>query len=123
MVEDEEAVRGILRQMLVRYGYTVLVAGDGRQALAASDAHPGPLPLLVTDVVIPGGMNGRDLARRLRERRPELRVLYVSGYTEDAVLRRGVLEQGLAYLQKPFGPPELLARVRALLDRPEPGPV
>ncbi len=128
VVEDEEALQHILRQLLTRYGYHVLTAGDTQGALDASDSHPGPIPLLVTDVVIPGGMNGRELARKLRERRPEMRVLYVSGYTEDAysreaALRQGVQEKGIAFLQKPFRPPELLERIRTLLEQPDPGPV
>jgi DNA-binding response OmpR family regulator len=80
-------------------------------------AHPGTIQLLITDMVMPG-MTGRDLAQALVAERPGVRVLYMSGYTDDAVVRHGVLEEGMPYLQKPFTPRALALKVRDVLDRP-----
>jgi PAS domain S-box-containing protein len=117
LVEDAAAVRVVTRQVLDRLGYTVLEAPDGKVALHLATKHHGPLHLLVTDVVMPE-LGGRHLAEQLRALRPELRVLYVSGYTDDAVVRHGVLEAGTAYLQKPFTPEVLARKVREVLDAP-----
>jgi CheY-like chemotaxis protein len=122
LVEDEEKVRDLTRLALERWGYTVLVARDGQEALARATAYPGPIDLLVTDVVLPG-MNGRELAERLRAARPALRVLYASGYTDDAVVRHGVRE-GTPFLQKPFTFASLQRTVQAALGmRPRPDPL
>lgn len=115
VVEDDEAVREIAVQALSRYGYRVLDAADGEQALAVAAAHDGPLHVLATDVVMPG-RSGRELAEELCRARPGLKVLYVSGYTDDSVLRNGILHAEVAFLQKPFSPLTLATRVRALLD-------
>ncbi|HYL22172.1 MAG TPA: PAS domain S-box protein [Gemmatimonadales bacterium] len=115
VAEDEESVRVIVRETLERHGYRVLQAKGGAAALALAAAHAGPVHLLVSDVVMPE-MSGRELATRLVAERPTVRVLYMSGYTDDAVLRRDILEAGSAYLQKPFGPELLLRKVRAVLD-------
>ncbi len=115
LVEDDPAVRTVARVTLRRHGYTVLEASDALSALRVQAANPGPIALLVTDVVMPG-MSGRELADQLREFRPGLRVLFVSGYADNAVLRHGVLEPGLNYLQKPFTPDELARKVREVLD-------
>jgi PAS domain S-box-containing protein len=128
VVEDEPVVRSLAVRALVDQGYRVLQAADGPSALAASRAYQGELHLLVTDVVMPG-MNGRELAERLAAERPGLRVLYVSGYTEHAVVRHGVLEKGIAFLSKPFDLRDLTRTVREVLDSggvgreaaPEPG--
>jgi two-component system cell cycle sensor histidine kinase/response regulator CckA len=119
LVEDEAPVREVTRQLLERYGYTVLEAADGAAALALLDGRDGDghVDLLLTDVIMPG-MSGRELAEVLKSRRPTLRVLFMSGYTDDAVVRHGMLEPGLAYLEKPFRPPALLRKVRATLSRP-----
>src|SRR5204863_9100596 len=101
LVEDEAMVRTLARKALEAHGYQVLEAGAAPAALELSERHVGPINLLLTDVVMPG-MSGRELAHRLLELRGTLRVLYMSGYTDDAVLRHGVLEEGMAYLQKPF---------------------
>jgi DNA-binding NtrC family response regulator len=93
----------------------VLEAENAAQALAVAAAHIGPIHLLVSDVVMPGG-SGRDLARRLAESRPATKVLYISGYTDDAIVHHGMLEPGLAFLQKPFTPDALARRVRDALD-------
>jgi PAS domain S-box-containing protein len=115
LVEDEPAVRKLARISLEAKGYRVLEAGNGVKALLEADRYPGPIHLLVTDVVMPE-MGGRQLAETLQARRPELRILYTSGYTDDAVVRHGVSESTDRFLQKPFGPVALTAKVRAVLD-------
>ncbi len=121
VAEDSEAVRAVTRQVLERQGYTVLEAPHGNAALALAAAHDGPIHLLLTDVVMPG-LSGRQLADELMKRRPATRVLYTSGYTDDAVVRHGVLEAGIAYLQKPFTSASLARKVRETLDaRPKAG--
>jgi CheY-like chemotaxis protein len=117
LVEDAEAVRAVARQVLERQGYTVLEAPQGNAALAIAAAHAGPIHLLLTDVVMPG-LSGRQVADDLKRLRPDTRVLYTSGYTDDAVVRHGVLEAGIAYLQKPFTAASLTRKVRATLDGP-----
>jgi PAS domain S-box-containing protein len=117
VVEDEAPVRAVTRQLLERNGYTVLEAPDGPAALALVDGAAGSrhIDLLLTDVIMPG-MSGRELADKLKARRPNVRVLFMSGYTDDAVVRHGMLEPGLAYLEKPFRPPTLLKKVRGVLQ-------
>jgi CheY-like chemotaxis protein len=116
LVEDAAAVRAVARQALARQGYTVLEAADGTEALQIAASHPGPIHLLLTDVVMPG-LSGRQLSDQLTLLRPDTRVLYTSGYTDDAVVRHGVLEAGIAYLQKPFTVDGLARKVREVLDR------
>jgi len=115
LVEDEEDVRAVARESLARYGYTVLEARDGEEALRIAGAERGRIDLMVTDVVMPG-MNGRRLAERLLAIRPGTRVLYVSGYTDDALSQHGILDQELAFLAKPFSPETLARSVRQVLD-------
>jgi PAS domain S-box-containing protein len=115
LVEDAAAVRAIARQVLERQGYTVVEAPDGKTALSLAGRHQGPIHLLLTDVVMPQ-MSGRHLAVRLQEVRPDLKVVYMSGYTDDAVVRVGVLERQVAYLQKPFTAEGLARKVREALD-------
>jgi CheY-like chemotaxis protein len=113
-------VRALVRVTLEESGYRVLEAANGEAALALSDSFPGTIDVLVTDMVMPG-MGGRALADRLTATRPELRVLYVSGYAETEVLDHGLSsgsEPGTAFVQKPFTPEELALRIRALIDRP-----
>ena len=114
LTEDERAVRRVVRDALTRLGYTVLTAEDGPTALEVAARHDGPIDLLLTDVVMPG-MNGAELARRMREARPDIRVLYASGYTDDAIVHEGVLMEGLFFLPKPFTPSQLAQRVREVL--------
>jgi CheY-like chemotaxis protein len=115
-VEDDPAVRRIGVRILAEQEYRVLAAAGGHEALRVAAEHRGPIHLLVTDVVMPR-MRGTELARRLVEQRPELRVLYTSGYTDDGVLRQGMLEPRSAFLHKPYVVESLLGSVRELLDR------
>ena len=115
LVEDEDAVRAIARETLARWGYRVLLAPDGAAALTLARRHHEPIDLLLTDVVMPG-LHGRALAEALQRDRPSLRVLFMSGYTEDEVLHRGISTEALAFIAKPFTPDALAARVRAVLD-------
>ncbi|HUI72554.1 MAG TPA: response regulator, partial [Spirochaetia bacterium] len=113
--EDDEGVRRLMTSILERAGYSVVSAGSGAEALAALDELPGGIALLVTDVLMPG-LNGKEVARRVRARHPGVRVMFVSGYTEDANVRQVAPEEGVDFLQKPFKSADLLARVRRLLD-------
>ena len=115
LVEDEPEVRGLARDILHQQGYTVLEAADGDDALRIGREHGGPIHLLVTDVVMPQ-MGGRELADHLKAGRRETKVLYVSGYTDDAILHKGVSETGTAFLPKPFTAAELAHKVREVLD-------
>lgn len=114
LAEDEEAVRELARDILERNGYTVLAASEGAEALGIAQAHEGEIHLLLTDVVMPG-MRGRDLFERLAPLRPGLNVLYMSGYTDNAVVHQGILVPGTHFLQKPFTPDALLRKVREVL--------
>jgi two-component system cell cycle sensor histidine kinase/response regulator CckA len=115
LVEDEDGVRSLARHVLTGCGYTVLEAADGEEAVRVAGRAAGPIHLLVTDVVMPGP-GGREVAERVRDWHPGVRVLYVSGYTEDAVVRHGVLQDGVNFLQKPFSPLALAHKVREVLD-------
>ena len=115
LAEDEEVVRRIAREILSGNGYKVLEAGNGREALLLAEAHRGEIHLLLTDVVMPK-MSGRELTEAIRPLRPGLRILYMSGYTDDDILRDGVLEGGIPFLQKPFTPEGLARKVREVLD-------
>jgi CheY-like chemotaxis protein len=117
LVEDQSDVRRFTRVALESYGYTVVEAADGPAALAAAARPEHRIDMLLTDVVMPG-MSGRQVAEALRARRPDLRVLYVSGYTDDAVVRHGILQADVAFLRKPFTPLALAQKVREVLDRP-----
>jgi PAS domain S-box-containing protein len=117
VVEDEEAVRKLIEQALRKYGYRVIEATNGAEALRVCENHDPPIRLMVTDVVMPG-MSGRELAARVREQLPDLRVLYMSGYTDDTVIRHGLLDASMFFLQKPFTPSALARKVRETLDQP-----
>ena len=116
LVEDEDLVRQLTREILRRNGYCVLEACDGVAALATLRDHTGPIDLLLTDVVMPR-MSGRELVEQARPLRPEMRILYVSGYSEEAIARQGQLTEGIELLAKPFTPAALTAKIRQLLDR------
>lgn len=115
LVEDEDLVRELAARILTRGGYRVLTAASGVDALEVCQQHAGSINLLVTDVVMPGGMNGRDLAKRLAVSQPDLKVLYMSGYTDDAIVHHGILDSDVAFLEKPFTPDVLLLRVHEIL--------
>ncbi|MCC6728131.1 MAG: PAS domain S-box protein [Chthonomonadales bacterium] len=117
LVEDEPLVRDLAVQALRKQGYTVLSARSGREVAGLALRHPAKIDLLVTDVVMPG-LSGPQVAERFREVRPDVRVLYVSGYTEDSIVRHGVLEEGVHFLSKPFTPAALARKVREVLDTP-----
>ncbi|HEV8400854.1 MAG TPA: MASE1 domain-containing protein [Gemmatimonadales bacterium] len=114
LVEDQADVLRVMRRGLEGLGYTVLAAKGGPEALALAARHDGEIDLLVTDVVMPG-MNGRDLALGLAATRPEMRVLYVSGYPDQSIVHQGLLAPGLAFLQKPFAPDALARKIREVL--------
>ncbi len=116
VVEDDETIRNLVLKVLKGNGYTVLVAANGDEAERVAGQHHGRIHLLITDVVLPG-LSGPEVARRLVTTRTDTRVLYLSGYTNDAVLRRGVLEAGVAFLQKPFTPGVLGRKIREVLDQ------
>jgi PAS domain S-box-containing protein len=115
LVEDEAALRRLSRRVLAQFGYTVLEAPDGEEALHLAEAYRGPINLVLTDVVMPR-LNGRDLAERVRASHPEARVLFMSGYVDDAVVQHGLQTQSIALLRKPFTPYALAARIREVLD-------
>jgi CheY-like chemotaxis protein len=116
LVEDEALVRQLTHEILRRNGYRVLEAADGVEALAVVRGHPGNIDLLLTDVVMPR-MSGHELVELARPVRPEMRILYVSGYSEEAIARQGQLTKGIELLSKPFTPGVLTAKIRELLDR------
>ncbi|MDR3684436.1 MAG: ATP-binding protein [Geothrix sp.] len=115
LVEDEPVLLELTSQMVEMQGYQVLAAHSPGEALRLSEAHPGPIHLLMTDVVMPE-MNGRDLARQLMSLYPQLRCLFISGYTSDVIAHHGVLEEGLHFLQKPYTAQVLAKKVREVLD-------
>ena len=121
LVEDAAPLRGLTRRLLEDCGYTVLDSGDPAEAIRIAGQHPGPLPLMITDVVMPG-LSGPILAERLAADRPETRVLYMSGYANEEVVQHGVLGPDSAFLEKPFTRDALVRKVRELLDAPVPPP-
>ena len=114
VVEDEDALRSITCRILKRKGYSVLEASDGPTAITISDQHTGEIHLLLSDVIMPR-MSGRELAERMRKVKPNLKVLYMSGYTDRYVSQEGILEQGADFIQKPFTEDLLLAKVHEAL--------
>ncbi len=117
LVEDEEIVRSLVFEVLKSEGYTVVTAASGSEALDVCSTHKGPIHLLITDVVMPG-MSGKQLVTQLVGRCRDVKVLYMSGYTDDAIVNHGVLEAGVAFLQKPFTPGGVLSKVREVLNSP-----
>jgi PAS domain S-box-containing protein len=115
LAEDASGLRRLARKILERYGYTVLEAPNGGDALQICERHQGPIHLLLTDVVMPG-MSGRALADRVASLYPATKVLYTSGHADDAIVQRGVLSAGTAFLQKPYAPEALARKVRDVLD-------
>lgn len=115
LVEDEVLVRALVNDVLTMFGYTVLAASNGMEALEIVDRLAPDVDLLLTDVVMPGGIGGRQLAEQLRAQRPSLKVLYMSGYTDDAVVRHGIVEADTAFIQKPFTAVALARKVKEVL--------
>ena len=115
LVEDEESVRELVRETLKTRGYRVIEASDGIAGMRVSEEYQGNIEILITDVVMPG-MSGRELAKRVAAARPNIRVLYLSGYTEDAIIHEGALEPGTGFLQKPFTLQVLARKVRKVLQ-------
>jgi len=116
LVEDEEVVRGLTRKILMQAGYNVLDAKGGDEAIRLCHAHAGPIDLLLTDVVMPE-VSGKEVADRLLELRPSIRVLYMSGYTDEAIVQHGVLDANVKFIQKPFTWVGLTRKVREVLNR------
>jgi CheY-like chemotaxis protein len=117
LVEDDAQVRELTKAILESRGYRVLAMDDSSKALEICKSHGGAIGLLLTDVVMPG-MGGRELAERVVKQRPEIKVLFISGYTDNAVIHGGVLGTGSAFLQKPFTPSSLSDKVREILNQP-----
>jgi two-component system cell cycle sensor histidine kinase/response regulator CckA len=115
LVEDQDEVRRVAQAILRKFGYHVIEARNAGEALLSCERHPRTIHLLLTDVVMPQ-MSGRELSERLTRIRPEMRVLYMSGYTENAIVHHGILDSGISYLQKPLVPEALARRVREVLD-------
>jgi CheY-like chemotaxis protein len=116
IVEDEEAILNIGQRVLELLGYVVLTASTPSRALEVATTHPETIHLLVTDVILPE-MNGRDLAQQLLALRPEMKCLYMSGYTAEVITHQGILYDGVHFLQKPFSPRTLAEKVRNVLDQ------
>jgi CheY-like chemotaxis protein len=115
VVEDQEEVRGFVVQALRERGYDVLSAGDGEQAISTAAQHSGNIDVLLTDVVLPG-INGREVAERLKHARSSLKVIYTSGYTQDLIADRGVLHSDVSFVPKPYTAEQIAAKVRETLQ-------
>jgi CheY-like chemotaxis protein len=118
LVEDAELLRTLTCTLLEKNGYTVLVAANGDEAVQIAEREKRPIHLLLTDVIMPG-MSGRELANYLTGVRPEMRVIYMSGYTNDAIAHHGVLDPGIHFIEKPFSQESLMRKLRAVLDAEE----
>jgi two-component system, cell cycle sensor histidine kinase and response regulator CckA len=117
LVEDQEQVRVVAHGILKRMGYEVVVAAGAHEALLLCEKHRGPIHLLLTDVVMPE-MSGAELAKQIAPVHPDMKVLFMSGYTDDSIVRHGVLESEMAFLQKPFTPESMARKVREVLNSP-----
>jgi DNA-binding response OmpR family regulator len=115
LVEDQAAVRALIKAVLKQRGYHVMEAGNGDEAMEVAGRYPGEIHLLVSDVVLPG-MNGKELSERLQTIRTGVKVLFISGYTANVILRSGTPDRGVAFLRKPFSPEELAVKVRQVLS-------
>ncbi len=116
LVEDDDAVRAVAQRALLRFGYAVLAAARGEEALRIVQDHDGGIDLLLTDIMMPG-MNGVEVAASVARARPGIQVFFMSGYADQDLVRQGLLEPGTHFLQKPFTPQELATRIRGILDR------
>ena len=117
LVEDDEGVRNLVREVLENYGYRVLEATDGPKALSIGESYIQTIHVILTDVVMPG-MSGRAVADRLANSRPEMKVLFMSGYPDDAIVQHGVLDPDTPFIEKPFTPEVLARKIREVLDGP-----
>jgi len=115
VVEDNKSVLKMTRKILKKYGYNVLAVQDGDEAVRVGEQYEPPIHLMVTDVIMPK-MSGREVARRMEHMRPGMKVLYMSGYTDNAVVHHGILDEDLRYIQKPFTPEDLAFKVREAID-------
>ena len=115
LVEDDAWVRTLLRQVLSQLGYTLLEAGNGQEALRLLADYPDSIHLLLTDVVMPG-ISGKTLAEQVLRTRPDLKTLFMSGYTDEAIIQHGVLNSGIAFIQKPVSPMSLAVKLRSVLE-------
>ncbi len=116
IVEDEEMVRDLIFESLKKFGYDLIEAENGKKALqVCKKDNEKPIQLLITDVIMPD-MGGSELAKKLEKLKPKMKVLYISGYTDNAIVHHGVLDEGVAFLQKPFSPQALARKVREILD-------
>ncbi len=122
LVEDDPAVRAVAQRGLTRFGYEVLAASSGEEAIRVADATTSPIHLVLTDIMMPG-MNGVEVGRELLRRRPGIKVFYMSGYADKDLIRQGLLEPGTIFLQKPFSPKELAERIRHVLDGDAPSSI
>jgi two-component system, cell cycle sensor histidine kinase and response regulator CckA len=118
LVEDDEAVRAVAERALGRFGYRVLAASRGEEALRIAREHDGVIDLLLTDIMMPG-MNGVEVAGSVSQARPGIRVFFMSGFADQDLVRQGLLQPGTHFLQKPFTPQELASRIRKVLDPPQ----
>jgi CheY-like chemotaxis protein len=116
VADDEPDIRNLVLDVLRPLGYHVLIAASGDEALTASDALQGPVDLLLTDVVMPG-MDGKKLADELCSRRPDVKIIFMSGYTDDAIAHHGILDSGVILIQKPLTPGVLARKIREVLDK------
>jgi DNA-binding NtrC family response regulator len=114
LVEDDTDIRVLARDALRERGFTVLEAGNGREAREAVSRHTGPIDLLLTDVILPG-VNGKVLAEELLQRHPDLKVIYMSGYSDEILSPHGILQPGIHFLQKPFSMIDLVQKIRRVL--------
>jgi DNA-binding NtrC family response regulator len=115
LVEDDNGVRALSRSVLEIFGYTVLETSDPNEAIRISESYRGPFQAILTDIVMPH-MNGRRLSELLHPQRPQMRALFMSGYTDDATVRQGILDPGISFIQKPFTPTSLAGKLRDVLD-------
>lgn len=117
VVEDEEILLELIQEVLEMHGYQVLAALDGNEAMELCERHPSPIHLMLTDVMLPN-QNGRELAEYLSPLHPEMKILFMSGYTEEAMMFQGLVETALPFIQKPFTPMDLVRRVRETIECP-----
>ncbi|MFC2062297.1 response regulator, partial [Elusimicrobiota bacterium] len=115
VVEDDRKVLSSINRILVVYGYTVIEASSGDAALKISKKYPDDIHMVITDIIMPGKLSGSQLAEQLIKQRPKIKVLYISGYTENDIVHRGQLDPGLSFLQKPFTPKGLAAKIKEIM--------